>query len=83
MARRPFPSVNESRAKAAGEKTHSDIWGPYRVQLLQGSRYFITFIDNYTRRVTVYFLKEKSQAKQKIIYYFAWLKNHSKSKPKA
>ena len=33
--------------------------------------------------MTVYFLKEKLQAKQKIIYYFAWLKNHSKSKPKA
>ena len=33
--------------------------------------------------MTVYFLKEKSQAKQKIIYYFAWLKNHSNTKPKA
>ena len=31
MAQRPFPSINESHAKAAGEKTHSDIWGPYHV----------------------------------------------------
>ena len=33
--------------------------------------------------MTVCFLKEKSQAKQKIIYYFAWLKTHSKRMPKA
>ena len=83
MTRQLFLSVNKSCAKEVGEKTHSNIWGSYCVQSLQGSQYFITFIEDYTCRVMVYFPKEKSQAKKKNIYYYAWLKAHSIGKPKA
>ena len=38
---------------------HSDVWGPVLVRSLEGSRYYVTFIDDSTRKVWVYFLKNK------------------------
>ena len=42
------------------ELVHTALWGPSPVASLEGSRYYITFIDNSSRRVWVYFLKNKS-----------------------
>ena len=33
-----------------------------RTQTHQGNKYFILFIDDYSRKVHVYFIKEKSKA---------------------
>ena len=41
------------------ELVHSDLWGPSLVAFLGGSRYYITFIDDSSRKVWVYFLKNK------------------------
>ena len=41
---------------------HSDVWGPAPVNSQGGSRYFISFIDDFTRKTWVYFLKQKSDA---------------------
>ena len=41
---------------------HSDLWGPSRRSSLDGSRYMLTIIDDYSRRVWPYFLKHKSKA---------------------
>ncbi|KAF5797362.1 putative RNA-directed DNA polymerase [Helianthus annuus] len=42
------------------ELVHSDVYGPTSVISLGGSRYYVTFIDDSTRKVWVYFLKHKS-----------------------
>jgi len=42
------------------ELVHTDVWGPTPVNSLGGSSYFVTFIDDSTRKVWVYFLKHKS-----------------------
>ncbi|KAL6334618.1 hypothetical protein AAG906_019470 [Vitis piasezkii] len=42
------------------ELVHTDLWGPSSVTSLGGSRYYITFIDDSSRKVGVYFLKNKS-----------------------
>ena len=42
------------------ELVHTDLWGPSPVASLGGSRYYITFIDDLSRKVWVYFLKNKS-----------------------
>ena len=39
---------------------HSDIWGPERVASKGGTQYFMSFIDDHSRKVWVYFLKNKS-----------------------
>ncbi|KAK4385686.1 Retrovirus-related Pol polyprotein from transposon TNT 1-94 [Sesamum angolense] len=40
---------------------HSDVWGPTREQSLGGSLYYVTFTDDFSRKVWVYFLKHKSE----------------------
>ena len=44
------------------ELVHSDLWGPAPVTSLGGASYYMTFIDDSTRKVWVYFLKNKSDA---------------------
>ena len=41
---------------------HSDISGPMEMNSIGGNRFYITFIDDKTRRIFVYFLKTKSEA---------------------
>ncbi|TQD75628.1 hypothetical protein C1H46_038836 [Malus baccata] len=41
---------------------HTDICGPLDPMSYGGNRYFITFIDDFSRKTWVYFLKEKSAA---------------------
>ncbi|MBE2321325.1 DDE-type integrase/transposase/recombinase, partial [Solirubrobacter sp. CPCC 204708] len=42
------------------ELVHTDLWGPSPITSLGGSRYYVTFIDDSSRKVWVYFLKNKS-----------------------
>ncbi|RVW81762.1 Retrovirus-related Pol polyprotein from transposon TNT 1-94 [Vitis vinifera] len=42
------------------ELVHTNLWGPSPVASLGDSRYYITFIDDLTKKVWVYFLKNKS-----------------------
>ncbi|KAE8691239.1 hypothetical protein F3Y22_tig00110890pilonHSYRG00161 [Hibiscus syriacus] len=44
---------------------HSDVWGPSTTSSLGGSRYYVTFIDDFSRKVWVYFLKQKSEVFEK------------------
>jgi transposase InsO family protein len=50
------------RAKKPLELIHTDICGPITPISFGGRRYFITFIDDHSRKCSVYFLKEKSEA---------------------
>nr|KYP54467.1 Retrovirus-related Pol polyprotein from transposon TNT 1-94 [Cajanus cajan] len=43
------------------ELVHTDVYGPTSVSSLGVSRYYVTFIDDSTRKVWVYFLKQKSE----------------------
>ena len=49
------------RATQQLELVHSDICGPLETVSNGGNRYFITFIDDYSRKTWVYFLKQKSK----------------------
>jgi hypothetical protein len=41
------------------EYVHSDLWGPSKVKTLGGGSYFLTMIDDYSRRVWIYILKKQ------------------------
>ncbi|GJT50780.1 retrovirus-related pol polyprotein from transposon TNT 1-94 [Tanacetum coccineum] len=41
---------------------HSDLWGPSQVESLGGKRYFLSIVDDYSRRVWVYILRFKHKA---------------------
>ena len=44
------------------ELIHSDIFGPMNVDSEEGSRFFESFIDDYSWFITVYMIKDKSDA---------------------
>jgi len=51
------------RTKETLDYIHSDLWGPSRVSSKgNGSHYMLTFIDDFSRKIWAYFLKEKSEA---------------------
>lgn len=41
---------------------HYGLWGPARLESLGRAKYFITMIDDYSKKVWVYLLKTKDQA---------------------
>ena len=48
---------------------HSDVWGPSKINNITGSRWFNTFIDDHTRTIWVFLIKEKLEVGQ-IFEYF-------------
>ncbi|MCO5569491.1 hypothetical protein L7F22_023204 [Adiantum nelumboides] len=56
-----FP-ISESRTSQVNQLVHSDLCGPMESTSLTGSVYFQTFIDDFSRYTTIYFLKQKSQS---------------------
>ena len=40
---------------------HTNVWGPSRISTQSRKKWFVTFIDDYTRVCSVYLLKEKSE----------------------
>ncbi|CAD6342994.1 unnamed protein product [Miscanthus lutarioriparius] len=46
--------------KGTLDYVHADLWGPSRKSSLGGARYMLTIIDDYSRRVWPYFLKQKN-----------------------
>lgn len=63
QTRLPFPKQG-SRAASVLEIIHSDLCGPMEVLSLGGAKYFLTFIDDLTRKVFVNFLKTKEDVRE-------------------
>ena len=40
---------------------HADVWGPSTVPTHGGNRYFLSIIDNFSRKVFVFLMKHKSE----------------------
>ena len=79
MHRLPFPK-NSWRAKAPLELVHADICGPTRTLSLNNRRYFILFVDDYTRMMWIYFLNEKSEAFSTFLQFKALIERQSRCK---
>ena len=58
------------------EVIHSDICGPLRTKTHRGMKYFITFIDDYSRYGYTYLLKHKSEAIEKFRHYKTEVEKH-------
>jgi transposase InsO family protein len=62
---------------------HSDVWGPAPVQSFYGHRYFVLFVDDFTRFTWVYFLKNKSDIYQNFHHFEKHIERQFNSKIKA
>ncbi|KAA3484491.1 pleiotropic drug resistance protein 3-like [Gossypium australe] len=59
QARLPFLANKAWRATEKLHLVHTDVYGPMKKASLNNSKYFILFINDYTRYCWVYFLKVK------------------------
>ena len=56
-----FKHHHSSRKNDLLELVHSDVCGPLKVRSIGGALYFVTFIDDYSRKLWVRLLKTKDQ----------------------
>jgi len=78
----PFPSRGR-RSSGALDLVHTDICGPMRTESQGGARYFVTFIDDYTRWCEVYFMRNKSDVTGKFKEYIKFAERYTGRKIKA
>ena len=52
-----FPKESISRASQPLQKIHTDVYGPIKPCSFSKNLYFLLFIDDYSRKTWVYFLK--------------------------
>ncbi|GJT20579.1 retrotransposon protein, putative, ty1-copia subclass [Tanacetum coccineum] len=63
MARKPYTHQVE-RAKDLLGLMHTDVCGPFKITSRQGSSYFVTFTDDFSRYGYVYLLKHKHEVQE-------------------
>eukprot|EP00253_Pinus_taeda_P009176 PITA_09176 len=64
-------------ASAPLQIVHSDLCGPLPVASFSGCKYFLTFIDEFSRRTWVYFLKLKSEVFNTFLAFKAFVEKQS------
>jgi transposase InsO family protein len=61
---------------------HADVWGPSPVPSISGHRYFLTVYDDYTRKISLTFMKHKSEVITKFKEYVCLVENQLNLKVK-
>ena len=82
MTTTPFKRL-ERTSKQPLELIHTDVCGPMRTNSLGGAKYFVTFIDDYSRMSHVCFMKQKSEVINKYNQFKELVKNQTGYKIKA
>jgi len=54
---------------------HTDVWGSTKMTSIEGNHYFVSFIDDYSRRRWVYTMKRKGE----VLELFVECKNMEKN----
>ncbi|KAE9166343.1 hypothetical protein PF005_g29233 [Phytophthora fragariae] len=72
-----FSRSPEKTVKSAGvlDLIHSDIMGPKQTKAPGGCTYAVMFIDDFSRHVTVYFMKKKTEVLEKLKMFKADMEN--------
>ncbi|KAL0431249.1 UNVERIFIED_CONTAM: Retrovirus-related Pol polyprotein from transposon TNT 1-94 [Sesamum radiatum] len=63
-----FPSSSSHKPTSSScilDYVHADVWGHANVPTHGGNRYFLSIIDNYSRKVFVFLIKHKSEVFEK------------------
>lgn len=76
-----FPS-GATRTKGTLELIHSDVFGPVPVPSLGGSLYYVSFIDDFSRKTWLYFPKKKYEVFSKFKEFEALVENQMGKKIK-
>ena len=77
MNRIPFTKKSVKEIHQPLQLVHSDLCGPMNVDSVGGSKYVLTFTDDYSRYVTAYFIKSKSKVLSKFVEYVTMMENET------
>lgn len=81
QARSPF-GRSESQSTQLLELIHSDVIGPMENVSIGGSRYILTFVDDFSRKVFIFILKKKSDVFAAFKEFKAFVENQTNKKIK-
>ena len=56
-----FPKRLDQQTKSHFELVHTDIWGPSQAESTLGFRYFVTFINDYSRCTWLFLMKTHAE----------------------
>ena len=80
--KKTFPS-SESKTKGILEIIHSDVCRrPMSSNSLSGYAYYVSFIDEFSRKAWIYFMKNKDEVLSKFKEFKALIENHTEKKIK-
>jgi transposase InsO family protein len=74
--------TNTYKTDGIMDYVHSDVWGPVRTASRGGHMYFVIFIDDFSRKVWVYFMQHKSKTFAKFKLWKAEVENQTRKKVK-
>ena len=83
MHRLPHRSLKEIKSTERLQLVYTDVCGPMQTLSYGGSRYFITFTDDYSCYCKTYFMRKKSEAFEKFKEFKEAAENESGLKIKA
>lgn len=78
MHRLPFNGVR-TRATEIGELIHSDVCGPMQLASPTGSRYYVTFKDDFSGYRVIYFMKFKSEVFDRFQAFVCKIRSETKA----
>jgi hypothetical protein len=73
QAKHPFPVQTTHVNSKPLEMIHSDVWTT-KTKSIGGCKYYVSFIDDHTRKVWVYFMKHKGEVYQHFLNFKAMVK---------
>ncbi|KAJ0937225.1 putative RNA-directed DNA polymerase [Helianthus annuus] len=65
----PFP-LSDHKSKNVGNVVHLDVWGLYKRPSLDGYKFFLTIVGDYSRAVWVYLMKSKTEVFENIKNFY-------------
>ena len=77
MHRVSFPKKSENETHQPLQLVDSDLCGSMNVDSVGGSKYVLTFTDDYTGYVTAYFIKSKSEVLSNFVEYVTMMENET------
>nr|KYP42217.1 Retrovirus-related Pol polyprotein from transposon TNT 1-94 [Cajanus cajan]KYP42227.1 Retrovirus-related Pol polyprotein from transposon TNT 1-94 [Cajanus cajan] len=72
--RASFPNSINSRAMSPCDVIHSDVWGPSRVPSLLGHKYYVTFIDDFSRCTWIFLMKNRFELFNIFLSFYSEIK---------
>lgn len=79
QSRLPFP-VHENSSKELLHLVHTDLCGPMEEDSLGGNKYFLTFIDDFSRKTFIFLIKNKNEVRIKFEEFKAFAENQTGKK---